>query len=344
MKFRALAVTVAAVATVGLVACSSPAPSPEPAEPGAMSLDALIEAAKAEGSVMVYSADGEGVNNALAAAFEDEYGIPVETLRLTVGPLLERLSGELQVNVHNADVLVVADTAVYDRSADWFVQLDEQAVPGWDDYPEVARYDNFALLRDFPASITYNVELVPADEIPTSWEDMLTPFWKDHILLTDPRETPSYMGWAKVMLEEYGPDYLEGIADQNFQLAPSATPGSQSVAAGAAYAVFPSRATNSAELRAQGAPIDFAPLPGSGASIASGVLASAPHPNAARLYMAFQMSVEGNKVVCATNEVASFYPHDLTPECQELDADWVLPDFTVTDATRAEILQLLGLG
>lgn len=337
----------AALLAIGALACSAPGTTgaAKPAASGGGGLDKLIADAKAEGTLTWYSGDGEDLLKLQAASFEKKYGIKVNILRLNVDELEQRLAGEQTTGVKAADVLTLADPEIFAASAEWFRPLNDDLIPDWSKYPEKARSKNYALLRESPAVIQYNTDLVPKEKVPTKWEDMLDPFWKGKILLTDPRSSPTYMGWAKYIKGKYGIEFLQKLKGQEFTLAQSGGPGAQNVAAGAAFANFPARTVHSTALRQKKAPIAYVAMGGpTGAPIETGILASAPHPNAARLFVHYELSVESQKEVCKSNEVASFYPNDSMPECLPLAADWQLPDYKVTDQEKKELLSALGIG
>ncbi|WP_049564079.1 ABC transporter substrate-binding protein [Streptomyces sp. SBT349] len=336
----------ALLAIVVATATSCGQPPEESAEDVAdQGMDALVEAAKEEGSVVHYSVETDELNEALAAAFEAEYGIEVETLRLTTGPMLERFAGEQRAGVTNADVIQVVDQQVWEEYPDWFVELSDEEVPGWSDYPEQARHGACADTMYSIGGITYNSEAVPPDQVPTSYEDLLDPYWHGKLLLTDPRSTPAYMGWAALMEETYGIEYLERLADQDPTLVESASPGSQQVAAGAFQANVMAHLSNSTELRDQGAPLDFSIVedPPSGLGTCAGIAAAAPHPNAARLFMHWRLTAEAQNAGCAVVELGS--PLRDADQCVQLPDGWEpTPLDVIGDADRERrLLHALGI-
>jgi iron(III) transport system substrate-binding protein len=314
------------------------------------SLDQLIEAAKREGQVVVYTADNEDIIKLEAEAFRAKYGIEVNYVRALTDPLNARIKSEHDTGVNAADFLQGGSVAFVQTEADYFRKLDSSVLPGWDDYPEVARGEHFAYVREEASVIQYNTDLVPADRVPESWEDMLDPFWKDHLLLTDPKSSESYLIWAQWMVDEYGIEWLEKLRGQNFQVAPSGTPAAQQLAAGTAYASFPARPVHSAALRKQGAPIAYTVMGGAdGAVIPGAVFAKAPHPNAALLFLHWLISKEGVAEVCKSFETMTFYnidgksPDDAVDECLDPPADWAMPGDVPPANEQQAIMSALGL-
>src|SRR5690242_12188902 len=72
-------------------------------------IDALVAAAKKEGSITVYSAQGLDALNNLAAAFEKQYpGIDVKPVRGVDGDLSVKVETEFQTGKGIADMFVTA--------------------------------------------------------------------------------------------------------------------------------------------------------------------------------------------------------------------------------------------
>lgn len=331
-----------------LVACGGK----ESAAPGkveAGSLEDLIAAAKQEGTLTMYSGVGEDVLKLEVEAFSKEYGIDATYVRTDLASLNERIKTEAETNVNFADVYQTTTTEPFVRdNAQLFVQLDEDQIPGWDDYPEIARKERLFYIIENPSVITYNTDLVPGGMVPSTWSDMTDAFWKGKILVTDPTYSPSYMGWAQVMIDEYGVQYLKDLKSQDFELGSSGPTSAQQVAAGTAYAYFPGRNTSSVELKAQGAPIKSVVVPGTGSDVMVAVLDKAPHPNAARLFAHFLMTRELHQKLCgALDGALSFYgidgQSDPVSGCADPGDGWQLRDYEVSEEQRATILNALGL-
>jgi len=309
-------------------------------------LQKLIAAAKNEGQLTVYTADSPPeMNQSVADAFKAKYGIQVNILALTETQLQQRLGGEWTAGVQNADVLTAAATQFITDNASHFVAMDDKNVPGLLLTPKQSRPSNlYAFFHVNPTVIQYNTNRVPADKVPKKWTDMLDPFWKNQIDLTDVRSSGSYMAWGLYMLRLYGASYLSGIAAQNPKLVQSGTVGAQDVAAGAVMASFPARTVHSAPLRTQNAPIAFTVLPGSASSTYTSVLSAAPHPNAARLYALFQLGIPTAKILCNLNQGAlgTFYSAKNVPECKYHEGPkWKPLDTNVPSDAVSTITNLL---
>jgi iron(III) transport system substrate-binding protein len=305
----------------------------------------LIAAAKKEGKLVFYTVEPDAENNAIAQAFTAKYGIQVEILRLITGPMLERFAGEERAGSANADILQVVDNNVWTDDASWFVNLDKHPVPGWKDYPAVAKHVTCADLMYSVGGITYNTDLVDKAHVPTTYKDLLKPYWKGKLLLTDPRTSPAYMGWAAAVEKKYGISYLKDLAKQDPVLVASASPGAQQVAAGGYYANVMAHLSNSTDLRTSGAPLGFdvmSDVP-TGLPTCAGIPADAPHPNAARLFMSWRLTVESQDAACAVVELGS--PLVGAKKCVTLPKGWKPTDLAVMDnkTQQDQILSALGI-
>jgi len=205
--------------------------------------------------------------------------------------------------------------------------------------------DYYVLAEITPATIQYNTDMVKGDDIPREFSDLADPKWQGQLLFTDPRATPTYMGWSWAAMEEWGVEYLEALRDNDIALVDSANTGAQQVAAGAYAINFPAATSHSAELKAQGAPIDYVVVSEVANSPAQNMalIANAPHPNAARLFMNFRLSAEGASIICEISAVTS--PHPDAEGCVPTPAGWAPIPFEVftDDAKRQTILDALGI-
>lgn len=351
--------SLAGAAAIGVIAgCGSPssAGSSSSASPvssvTASNLDSLVAAAKKEGSLTIYSGDAQDTLNIEAAEFKAKYGITVNIVRALTAPLDARITSEYQSGVYKADVYQAGSTEPFLKQySSYFLPLSAANIPGWNAYPATARQQStYVYLRENPTVIQYNTKLVPKDKVPTTWQNLLDPFWKGHLLLTDLKSSGSYMQWAEIMKEQYGISFLEKLKSQGLKIASSGTAAAQEIAAGSAYADFPGRIVHSVSLRAKGAPIAYTIMPGSGVPIFAAVFAKAPHPYASLLFVNYLTSVEGQTDMCSKVEgTLSFYNIDGTDPSQQItgclppEKGWSLQPFSVTSKSeQGTLLTAIG--
>jgi iron(III) transport system substrate-binding protein len=205
-----------------------------------------------------------------------------------------------------ADILDMADPAIFNNNPEWFTTLTPDVIPDLEKYPKATDgktgygwLPKYALQRLNLATVHYNTNLVK--DPPKAWTDLLDPKYKGKILLSSPKATPSYMGWAEQMREYYGIDYLKKLRAQEFKLVDSAEPGGQQVAAGAYMLNFPAAVTHSLALIKQGAPISRVVMnkPSSGPEQLIALVVGSAHPGAARLFLRFMLQPEIQNMICA---------------------------------------------
>ena len=136
--------------------------------------------------VVIYSPHGRDQLTLLEHAFEAKHpGVDVRWLDMGSQEILDRLRFE-RVNPQ-ADVWFGGPTTIFDRGADdsllapyrpiWAGHVDPRGVGPGDLYYPVYRT---------PAVIAYNSRVVPRDQAPKDWDDVLAPRWFDKVLIRDP--------------------------------------------------------------------------------------------------------------------------------------------------------------
>lgn len=307
--------------------------------------ESVLAAARDEGKLVYYASQTEEITEALAKEFKEQYGITVESQRITSSNLIQRFSSEREAGVHAADAISVSTLTMYEDNPDWFTPFDETLLPNLAEYPAGAVGPNYVTTYSIGVGITYNSDIVAEEDVPKSWEDLLDPKFKGRIVLSDPRSAPLWLQWAELMRRQFGEAYLERLRDQGFDLVDSAAPGAQKVAAGAYAISFPASPVHSAELRSQGAPVVFVPL--DDATLTTDVYLSipkdGPNPNAARVWANWLLTPEAQRIACTAAEITSILPDiegcvplppATDPSVIEVDTDPVV---------QGELLDLLGV-
>lgn len=267
------------------------------ARAAASSLGALHEAAKKEGELTWYivflpSEDAE----ILARAFGTKYGVKVNVVRTTAQVAFQRLNQDLQAKSANCDVFSSTDIGHYldlkqrkllmkyvpEASASMDRRLQNLDPDG---YYHVASVATIGLL--------YNTTKVQPAEAPKSWNDLIDPKWAGQVSVGHPGFSGFVGVWAIAMKKLYGDDWFKKLAANKPQVGRSIidtvttlTSGERSVAAGPANLA--------AQVASKGNPLaTVAPVEGSVLMLSpSAVMANAPHPNAAKLFMEFLLGDE----------------------------------------------------
>lgn len=263
----------------------------EVAPSGDPSFDAVVARAVEEGQVVVYTSTPEAQEQRMIEAFNERYpDIDVRVVR-GAGELPERLAAERRSNAAGADVLTFSDPSWFTKNAADVAALDSPSVDAWPaDYWEVDREAALSSIAPF-GMIVWNTERFPSGF--RTWEDLLAPAVRGQ-LGTRSDMTAAYAGFLDFTERHLGPDYLTRLGEQDPKFYPSAVPMVQAVASGEIGVTNLSVPIIVEDLKAKGAPIEaVVPTPGYGIAFASGVLENAKNPNAARVYLDFVLSPEG---------------------------------------------------
>lgn len=303
----------------------------------------LVDAAKAEGRVVWYSSIPQAPTEAAASAFEEKYGVTVEIVRASSEILEQRYSTERDTAKVVGDVLTVPESYILSDylKKSWLAPFDSKTMPAVNNWPSEYLYeDSYALVNIQPIGIAYNTDLVKGEDL-KSWESILDPQYKGKIVLADPGAIVPWTELLRILKNTYGEKYLTDFKDQDFQLQPSAVPGTQQVAAGESALAFPSLYSVVNPLKEKGAPIDikfFSPT--SGVQQFTAMSKGSSHPKASALLVNYLLSSEGQSIL--NRGVAASVLADV-PGTVALPADYQLPDLVKAKDEQKALLSLLGL-
>ena len=336
------------VAALSLSACAAPSTGGG-SEVDISSFDALVEAAQAEGALSVYGEIQEADLERFAAGFKEEYGIDVETLRLGGNSLAQRFDAEIQAGSRTADVLIGVDPEFFNEAIgkDHLVAFEESGVPGFfDGFPAEFSFTEFGvpLLQTIATGFIYNTDLVDAGDIPQTWQDLVgSDRWAGKYCSVDPSTSASVTQFFSVMRAAESDEVLTAFGDGIGRWYPNIVALNEAVSVGECELGI-----NSAQFFVEGmkaaaqAPVEFAAGPTTiYPTPTAAVVTSAENPNAARLFLHYILSPEGNALL---NNPAggSFGPWDGAT----IPADFWVPtseDFQRWRSEGPEIARLLGV-
>jgi iron(III) transport system substrate-binding protein len=276
------------------------------------------------GSLTIYTTEVQAYTNAMTSAFDSATGDKVTfSPPVVAADLLQRVDAEMQAGGVKADVLDIVDHTIWVQHPNWFLNLSSLNLPNYASYPAAAKWDDKCINVDYPSGgFVYNTNLVDAAHAPKTWQDLLSPYWKGHIVLTDPKASGPYMAWAILMQQDFGTSFLTKLAAQHPALVSSATTGAQEVAAGAYWVSVQGFPSNSSALIAQGAPLKFVvgSNPSTGVSTCIGIFKGTTNLKAAEAYLNWIMTPKAQSVGCQAIPVAS--PLGNIPNCLVLPKGW----------------------
>ena len=282
----------------------------------------LIEAAKKEGTVVAYTAVDLKVAEKLAEAFKKKFpGIEVQVERSGSERIFQRIGQETESGIFNADEINTSDAshALFWKKKGWLAPvLPDDVAKHFDKSNYDAEDGMFAVFRATLSPIGYNTTLVKPEDAPKSFADLLDPKWKGKIVKAHPSYSGVVLTATFETARDIGWDYFEKLAKQNIMQVQSATDPSKKLVAGERAVSADGNEYNLILAQRAGGPIGIS-YPSEGTPYIPGpsaVLAKAPHPNAARLYHIWTLSLEGQQIMHDISGVRS--PHPGVKEAKDL--------------------------
>src|ERR1700720_1741761 len=287
----------------------------------------LIAAAKAEGKMVLYTANFAEVEQQVIKAFNTRFPeIKVEMVRAPGGQLITRVRTEAAAGKLIADIVDHSDRALMLPLVDLF---QDYAPPNAADYnPDALISPKLWPRATVVWSIAYNTELVKNP--PKTWMDLTKP---EYDKMTGQVFAQSGgTTWTRIMFERQvlGEDYWAKQASTHPILYPSGAPMADSLVRGE-VAMGPLLYNAIYPKQKDGAPIQIF-FPPEGAPVnpyATGIPKTAAHPNAAKLFLNWCLSKEGQTFMIKEQgnltslKKAPIYPKGFDPDKVKL---WV-PDF-----------------
>lgn len=253
----------------------------------------LEKCAKDEGQVSVYSAQQTDLWQPLKEGFEKKYpGIKVTTTRRTSAETAETLSKEAQAKVNKADVTDVK-VEVAESLLDLFQSYDSPELEAYD--KDAIGPDNKYVISDqVPYGVIYNTAKV--SDPPKTSEDLLKPQFKGQLAMSTTLLGTQWVGWMEA---KYGEDFIKKFGEQDVRTTDANTDAIIGQVAAGEVLVAPG--VNLSGLQAlkkesPNAPVEWLPIDPQWTQGALSLLAKAPHPCAAMLYIDYELSAEGQTI------------------------------------------------
>jgi iron(III) transport system substrate-binding protein len=251
----------------------------------------LVEAAKKEGSVTLYTSIPEKDMAVLSADFEKRYGVKVNVWRASSVKVLQRLVTEKKANRWEFDVVDISspeleslyrEKVLQEVNSSLHKELMDEAMPphrGW--APQ--------FLSVFVQA--YNTNAVKKEDLPKSYADLLDPKWKGQ-LGVEVNDSDWYCGQLKYLGEEKGKKLFQDIVARNrWSVRSGHSLLSNMVVSGEVPLALTVYSYMIDQAKEKGAPVDwFAINPVIGRSNGIGVSRNPPRPNAALLLYEYMIS------------------------------------------------------
>ena len=283
-------------ASTALAACAAIALTP--AAPARAMDQAVLDGARQEGKLVVYTGIERAAAQAVANAFQKKYPfIAAETVRASSSKLATRLDAEIAADRVQGDVvefsLLYLTTALKQRG-----ELLKYDTPEYAHFPTAyADPGYWAATGVSSIIILVNSRRVDAANMPQSWWDLTKPYWKNKLTIDNLEVSGTGYNWLVALVNDpqLGWKFIEALGKNKPVLERGHAGMAQKVAAGEYFAAAEMADYHLKVIRDAGAPVrGIWPKEGVPREPwTAAILRRAPHPNAARLFMDFVLSREG---------------------------------------------------
>jgi iron(III) transport system substrate-binding protein len=265
---------------------------------GADRLARLVEAAKREGELTIYTSTPVDDIKVMTDAFERKYGVRAKVWRASSEKVLQRGVVEARANRYDVDVF---ETNGPELEA---LVREKLLTPVWS--PSLASlvaeakfaHQSWVGTRLLIFAIAYNTNLVRKSDLPASYEGFADAKWKGKLAIE--AEDSDWFATVSGLLGEAKAQSLfrSIVAANGVSMRKGHTLLTNLVASGEVPLALTVYNYKAEQLKNQRAPIDwYVILPAIARANGVAVAARAPHPNAALLWYEFEISEEGQQLL-----------------------------------------------
>lgn len=270
--------------------------------------DKLLAGARKEGTVVLQSTAGAETRVLLLPAFKERFGISIDYVSGKGAEVAQKILTERRAGIYTSDVYMGGTTTLFSQLKPAGVieplkpvlLLPELTNPqAW--YGGELRWldkdQTILSLTGSPSGrIAVNSNMVRADEI-ASWKDMLNPKWKGKISINDPTAAGAGAKAFGVLVEVLGVEFMRDLMRQEPAVVRDQRMQVEWVAQGKYPIAIAPKSDPVAEFANAGAPIKIV-TPKDGLFLTSGsgniaLINKAPHPQAARVFINWLLTKEG---------------------------------------------------
>jgi len=283
--------------------------------------DKTVELARKEGRVVVSVPASPELRAAIEKFFEKKYGIDVEPVVGRAPVIVRKMIDEAKAGVRYIDLHMGGSESIVTgllpenilEPVEPLMLLPEVKDPKqwwgghlWVDKAKKFAYSTLAYQSE---SLWFNPQLMKADEV-RSFDDLLDERMKEKIGFLDPRTPGSGASMWSYLRDIKGEDYLKRLTAQKLALSRDQRVLAEILARGKIALVLGLTYYSYAPFIKAGLPVEPLPAPKEGVYVSGGsghlvALKNAPHPNAAKLFINWFLSHEGQEVYAKAMHQAS---------------------------------------
>ncbi len=282
----------------------------------------LVERAKQEGTVSVYTSLAPTEAAPLVEAFEKKYGIKVQMWRALSDAVVTRALSEARGRRNVADVIETNGPEMEALAREQL--LAEFHSPYLADMPPavIPKHGQWVPDRLNFFVVAYNSKKFKPEDLPKTYEGFLDPKWKGRIAI-EATDAEWMGGVVKTWGEARGMAFMRKLAEMKPDVRKGHVLLAQLIASGEVDVGLTAYHANAESFKKRGAPVDWAPVePVIARPQGIGVLRQAPHPHAALLFADFMLSPEVQGMLAGMGR---------TPVSRAVKADGVPPTYVMSD-------------
>jgi iron(III) transport system substrate-binding protein len=258
----------------------------------------LIEGAKKEGAFMLYGS--HTWYRTVAKEFEKKYPfLKVSEFRSDGRNLIKRAIEEIKAGQYIADIIATTGEQMDIMRQEGVFQ--EYTIADARHYPEEVKSkgkQGFHYVGHYETynSLGFNTSVISPAEAPRTTSDLLNPKWKGKMSIVT---TTTGTRWIGNTLESMGREFLDKLAEQDVKLQNMSGAALAGLVVSGEVPLSPTIFdANIAQAKQKGAPVEWRPLEPVVTTVAySGLIAKAPHPHAALLFLDYIHSKEGQQLI-----------------------------------------------
>jgi len=264
----------------------------------------LLEGARREGFLSLYTSFPPEDVATLNAAFEKKYGVKARAWRAASEKVLQRVVAEAQAGRDEVDLVDSNSVPLELLRRQGLLQAvrsphQAELIPA-----AVPAHREWAWARLSVFVQAYNTRLVKKSDLPASYADLLDPRWKGKLGI-EASDEDWFAEVVQALGEEKGLRLFRDLAAKNgLSVRRGHSLLAQMVASGEVPFALTVYNFTAEQLKGQGAPLEWftlAPAVAHGNGFA--VLRRAPHPHAALLYYDFMIGEEGQRILAERKSV-----------------------------------------
>jgi ABC-type Fe3+ transport system substrate-binding protein len=291
--------------------------------------ESALQGARKEGKLVVAIPPSPELRKQLEPLLKQRFGIDAELVVSRGADSANRIVSEYRAGLRYFDALIhgtttalsLVDEGMLEPLSEYML-LPEVKDPKywwgghiWNDNLKTNRFLYSFIANAATEGLYQNAELVKPGEV-RSFDDLLNPKWKGQIGFNDPRIGGSGLSLWSFLWDVKGEEYLKKLLQQELfvsrnlrQIAEALAKGKLALTLGLGYSEY--EPFVKAGLPVKPLPVPREGLPSSSGYGVLGVVKNPPHPNAAKVFVSWLLSKEGQE----------FYGRAMQQATRRLDVD-----------------------